>query len=396
MGIPIGNTVALVGDPGTGKTTFLLLFFRQAHCGDNSGSDVRESRVELARTHEEDNPNDQALHAFDALIPSNQGAAGQDGTAVSPVRVFVSMDNTFESTRTTHGNLFPEKLSQSDNEHWFFIDATSMLSGRLQDGMRYPRLAALQSGDPSGWHVEELSLGGWNTDAEEGPAWYWVGNEENPERPIPLGNCATNGHHRHPFDRVDKRESKSASAHSQRVLRLLTPHLPDPLVRVRLIKDLLAGLFAHFAEAKNEKEAKKSNEGKTFFVLAIDSLTSLLQEPVGETVSPPRRRGDRLQILNLVRWLEELKVTSLLSVEAHRDSGATLRGRPLYLGGLERYLASGVIQLDYHQYASGDVIRYLQILKMRGTRHDMRPYAYDLDEQGIAWMEPLIADRVKS
>ena len=89
-------------------------------------------------------------------------------------------------------------------------------------------------------------------------------------------------------------------------------------------------------------------------------------------------------------------MTSLLAVEAHREEGATLRTHPLYMGGLERYLASGVIQLDYHQYPSGDVIRTLQILKMRGIRHDMRPYAYDLDEGGLAWLEPLIADRGES
>lgn len=389
MGIPVGNTVALVGDPGTGKTTFLLLFFRQAHLEYGSDPKARPSRVELARGYEKDKLDDQALRAFDALIPSNQSGERQDDQAVSSlsktVRVFVSMDNTFESTWTTHGDLFPRNQPTARNEHCFFIDATSMLSGRLQDGMRYPRLEPLRPGNASDY-VEELSLGGWNTDAEEGPAWYWVGNEKNPERPIPLGNCATN---RHPFGKVDKNGSESASP--QRVLRLLTPHLSDPLVRVRLIKDLLAELFAYFADSGNGGEG-----GTPFFALAIDSLTSLLQEPAGETVNPPRRRGDRLQILNLVRWLEELKVTSLLSVEAHRDSGATLRGRPLYLGGLERYLASGVIQLDYHQYASGDVIRYLQILKMRGTRHDMRPYAYDLDEHGIAWLEPLIADRVKS
>lgn len=393
MGIPVANTVALVGDPGTGKTTFLLLFFRQAHLGYDSDSEAWTSRVELARAYERGKPNNQALHAFDALIPSNQSAEQQDGQAAPPlpktVRVFVSMDNTFESTWTTHGDLFPGNQPMPGNERCFFIDATSMLSGRLQDGMRYPRLEPLRPDNASGWHVEELSLGGWNTDAEEGPAWYWVGNEKNPERPIPLGNCATNGH---PFDRLNSDEPKGAS--SQRVLRLLTPHLSDPLVRVRLIKDLLAELFAHFVDAENAKDRGKPNG--TFFTLAIDSLTSLLQEPVGETLNPPRRRGDRLQILNLVRWLEELEVTSLLSVEAHRHSSATLRGRPLYLGGLERYLASGVIQLDYHQYASGDVIRYLQILKMRGTRHDMRPYAYDLDEHGIAWLEPLIADGVKS
>ena len=54
MGIPVGNTVALVGDPGTGKTTFLLLFFRQAHLEYGSDPKARPSRVELARGYEKD------------------------------------------------------------------------------------------------------------------------------------------------------------------------------------------------------------------------------------------------------------------------------------------------------------------------------------------------------
>ena len=68
----------------------------------------------------------------------------------------------------------------------------------------------------------------------------------------------------------------------------------------------------------------------------------------------------------------------------------------MFLGTEERYLTSGVIQLNYHAYPSGDIVRYLRVLKMRGVAHDMRPFAYDLDEDGIAWVEPLFGEAGKT
>lgn len=379
MGIPCGNTVALVGDPGTGKTTFLLLFFRQGRL--RSGTE--SCGVVLGCRDGAQNPwQDTALAAFDRLlpVPEDEEAVGQD--IAKKVRVFISLDNTFESVHRTHGGLLPN-TGDAESEYWFFIDATSMLTGRLQDGLRYPRLAALQPDleRQSGWHVEELNLGGWNPNvSEEGPSWYWV---RDGERPKPLTDCDAQ---QNPFlgeVKDQQGEGGQGRCPRRRVLRLMTPYLGDPLRRVALFKDLLAALFSQFLDGQQ----------RPFLLLALDSLSSLLQPPPQGAVEPAPHGRDRRQILNLVRWLEELQVTSLLAVEAHREEGATLRAHPLYMGGLERYLASGVIQLDYHQYPSGDVIRTLQILKMRGIRHDMRPYAYDLDEGGLAWLEPLIADR---
>ena len=106
----------------------------------------------------------------------------------------------------------------------------------------------------------------------------------------------------------------------------------------------------------------------------------------------PSTSGRRLHILNLVRWLEEYNVTTFMACEAEHDTVKTLGGQPLFLGKEERYLASGVIQLNYHAYPSGDVVRYLRVMKMRGAAHDMRPFAYGLDEQGIAWVEHLFGE----
>ena len=119
--------------------------------------------------------------------------------------------------------------------------------------------------------------------------------------------------------------------------------------------------------------------------------------PFGENdVSAAASPARRLNMLNLVRWLEEYGVTTFLACEAEHNTERTWGGHPLFLGTEERYLTSGVIQLNYHAYPSGDIVRYLRVLKMRGVAHDMRPFAYDLDEDGIAWVEPLFGEAGKT
>lgn len=387
MGIPCGNTVALVGDPGTGKTSLLLLFFRHAQVF--AARDVK--RVRLADRGSE--PRHDVLQRFDQLMASDHpDQEPPKPSAPNAIRVFVSMDNTFESVWRSHGRMLGKDengAAEKDRaECWFFIDAASMLSGRLQDDMRYPRLSAWrkQQRQADGWKTIDLSLGGWNTNSDDNPVWFWVRDGYGPTPVADIIGDAERG------------AGAFGSEESKILLRLLTPYLPNPLVRVRLLKDLIAALFSEadrcvpseFAEGAREN---KSGGARRTVVVAIDSLTSMLAELPGSHPAANDSRRDRLQILNVVRWLEELGVTTMFSVEAHRTEQGSLRGHSLYLGGLERYLASGVIQLDYHQYISGDVIRYLQVLKMRGTRHDMRPYAYDIDENGLSWLVPLIADR---
>ena len=91
-------------------------------------------------------------------------------------------------------------------------------------------------------------------------------------------------------------------------------------------------------------------------IVMIDSLSALLSNfsPV-EPDENPAAKGRRLHIISLIRWLEENGIASILACEAVREGGQTLRRQPLFLGTQERYIASGVIQLDYHQYRSGDL-----------------------------------------
>ncbi|MBF0436743.1 MAG: ATP-binding cassette domain-containing protein [Magnetococcales bacterium] len=395
-GLPQGTTVALVGDPGTGKTTFLLEYYKRAI--------LKNGQIEF----EENKP----LKKLDHLLrhskqkPESSDKEASNKEASNTLRCFVSLESSFSRMAATHGHFFQSENGQehSDNkqtksddkqtksvdkqtksddkqpppDQFIFIDATSFLSGRVEDELRYPHLASQATGHSNNginftlynFSMEEETSGG-------GSALRFLDESDNHAiRPRELGeiigSCTSAEHNQHcstPF----------CLKHTSRAFMLMTRPLPDPRVRIRLLKDLLAEIFSRFRKYQKR-------------LVIFDSLSALLDNFVGEgtTLEPA---GRRLHILNLIRWLEDLGVTTLFSSEAVRDDGHTLRRQPLFLGTQERYLASGVIQLDYHQYRSGDLIRYFRILKMRGASHDMRPHAYDINSEGIAWVEPLFGER---
>ncbi|TGC11105.1 RAD55 family ATPase [Methanolobus halotolerans] len=92
--------------------------------------------------------------------------------------------------------------------------------------------------------------------------------------------------------------------------------------------------------------------------LFIDSITSLKISPNPVNV--------RYIILEFIKNIENFDCTTLVTSEMHRD--------PDHFS-VEEYLAEGVICLKVFRIG-GERIRALEILKMRGTRHDevLRPY----------------------
>jgi len=213
-----------------------------------------------------------------------------------------------------------------------------------------------------------FSLGGYDQTGPENVNLFWQSNQGPPQKidQIAVGSSETKS----PF-------ALKSGCHR---FDLVTPHVDDPLTRVRLVKDLLAEVLRRF---KNKTDT---------CILAVDSLSALLAEISQTTSDDSHHTGRRLHILNFVRWLEENRVTTLMSTEAHYDTGPTEKKKSLFVSAQERYIASGVIELNYHQYRSADLMRYLRIMKMRGAAHDMRPYAYDLRSEGIVWLEPMVAE----
>jgi KaiC/GvpD/RAD55 family RecA-like ATPase len=99
--------------------------------------------------------------------------------------------------------------------------------------------------------------------------------------------------------------------------------------------------------------------------LFIDSLTSLKISPDPVDV--------RHIILEFIKNIESFDCTTLITSEANPDPGHF---------SVEEYLAEGVICLKVNRIA-GERIRSLEILKMRGVKHDevLRPYV--ITDNGI-------------
>ena len=385
-GIPVGNSVAVVGDPGTGKTMLLLSFFAHAKVGsgcvvlgdsknDNSSLTVFDQlfrpQVRASETSQGDKPEKAPRAAGTSEVDEQRQQEKDNGG--HHLRCFVSLESGYSRLQSHYGNLLngkEENEEEKKKDAVVIVDATSMLSGRLEDMLRYPRLRHPNhnSVDASGKPII-LHLGPCGTKQDQGGrCWFWQkdGRDHALDKLLEAGSPLT--------EALDARKTI--------LITLLCPPVTDTGERVRLLKDLLAILFAAGAANQNRYDQR---------VFALDSLSALLHEfQIGPSDSDHAPR--RLHMLNLVRWLEEQEVTSFMACEARRLENSSMRGHPLFLGTEERYLFSGVIQLDYHRYPSGDLMRYLRVLKMRGAAHDMRGYAYELSENGLDWLEALFGE----
>ncbi len=375
-GIPRGNTVAVVGDPGTGKTTFLLTYVTH---GSLKIVEEKNSWQCVVRLETEEDEKTKAFQAIDHLFSpalSRHGKGPEKDTGT--LRCFISLENNISRVLDNHGALLDRWPHNAPDDQFVLIDATAFLSGRLEDRLRYPRLTRAnqeqQRSDFWSKHNYDLNMGGHNLDEDEHFGLYFQEDNQEPKRIEQLDDNAM------PFSREAPDDKKSIRCRS---FNLITRPIADPFQRVRLLKDLLAEVFVRFPQCKQR-------------LLAIDSLSALMNSFGEDEQSAGASPTRRLHILNLVRWLEEYGVTTFLACEAEGDTDKTWGGRPLFLGTEERYLASGVIQLNYHKYPSGDIVRYLRVSKMRGAAHDMRPHAYDLNEDGIAWVEPLFGEAGKT
>lgn len=380
-GIPRGNTVAVVGDPGTGKTTFLLTHVTHGSLNIIGGDDSWQEVVCLGTGQEEEA---ESLDAIDNLFSPALSRTGKRPNEdpkkdAGTLRCFISLENNLSRILDNHGQLLNQWLNESneapkinDHDQFIMIDATAFLSGRLEDRIRYPRLAgARQEQQGSDFWREnsyDLNLGGHHLSDDEHFGLYFQTDEKDPKRIEQLGT------NKEPFS-----IKKGGSRINCRSFNMITRPIADPFQRVRLLKDLLAEVFIRFPKC-------------THRLLAIDSLSALMNSFGENEAAVSATPARRLNMLNLVRWLEEYGVTTFMACEAEPGTNKTSGGHQLFLGTEEQYLASGVIQLNYHPYPSGDIVRYLRVLKMRGAAHDMRPHAYDLSREGVSWVEPLFGE----
>ena len=373
FGFPKGNTVAIVGDPGTGKTTFLLTFFKHACLQGNDivrlDDDGKNSPMERLCNLVKCNDKSEKEEETDQDNGKKAGATSDESKSI---HVFISLESTFERLHRTNE---PILSNLRENDIFVFVDATAMLSGKLEDRLRYPQLKP-DNGEPDNIIRRSLLVdicSGHDQEKAAPPELRCLFWEAKNGRTYNVENSEEY------YDKDKPKQFLPEDSEKLILLDILSPPIVDPFERVRLLKDLLAEIFSRY----RDYEAR---------FLAIDSLSALLSELDDRWRQQKQFSTRRLNILNLVRWLEEQDVTTWMACEARRSENATLQGHPLFLGAEERYLSSGIIQLDYHRYRGGDVVRYLRVMKMRGASHDMRAHFYELGPKGIEWLEILFGD----
>jgi KaiC/GvpD/RAD55 family RecA-like ATPase len=152
-----------------------------------------------------------------------------------------------------------------------------------------------------------------------------------------------------------------------------------------VIRKALRKLVNIFGEPEEKKIDKKN------FRVCLDSLTSLLCHRIGKESENTSFVAEKIRetIVKLRAILEVSNATTLFSAEAipaeNTETGFTTAWR-----NIENFVARGAIQLGYHEYGKGDLVRYLRILKMRGVGHSTAKYAFEITNKEIEWIGELI------
>jgi KaiC/GvpD/RAD55 family RecA-like ATPase len=130
--------------------------------------------------------------------------------------------------------------------------------------------------------------------------------------------------------------------------------------------DIMDSIVALLCKFKKDK-----GEGFTFF--ALDSINALYTL-MGNCTEL------RLKMFHLVSRLRDLNLTAMLIKEVDfnqfEDTYAS-----------ESFLSDGVIHLGLIS-SQQDVIRYVQVIKMRGVKHSLNKFQIDVGERGLKILGP--------
>lgn len=131
--------------------------------------------------------------------------------------------------------------------------------------------------------------------------------------------------------------------------------------------------------------------GSEKFRVCIDSLTSLLSHGAGKERKNDSSLEEEIRkiIIELRANLEVSNATTLFTAEA-KPTESVESGFATQWRNIEHFVARGVIQLGYHGYGKGDLVRYLRIIKMRGVGHSTTKYAFEITNKKIEWIGELI------
>lgn len=139
------------------------------------------------------------------------------------------------------------------------------------------------------------------------------------------------------------------------------------------LKDFMRGeqhIMNLFDEIVTIVKRAHENEGERFTCFALDSLNVV--QSIINTNNP------RKKMFDLFNTLREHKLTSFMVLETPKNSSVTPQP---YAG--EEFLADGIIRMGTTP-TNEDVIRHIQIEKMRATKHSMRKHQIVVGENGLS------------
>ncbi len=142
----------------------------------------------------------------------------------------------------------------------------------------------------------------------------------------------------------------------------------DPFKYTRFVKSPDSSPIGVLAATKNIGDVFKLIQTEVQAIKAkrvfIDSITSIQLSSDENEV--------RQIVSELIKNLEFLDCTTLMTSEIQSDNQFSV----------EEYLSSGVIRLHVFR-VGGSRVRAIEILKMRGVKHDETLHPYDIQEKGI-------------
>lgn len=118
---------------------------------------------------------------------------------------------------------------------------------------------------------------------------------------------------------------------------------------------------------------KTKHTGK-FTCFALDSLGALY-------ALTPNRENVRLIMYDFFQTLRENNLFSFIIMERYQGAQSQLLGS-------EGFLADGIINLGMEE-KDGKITRYIQIEKMRSTRHSMEKFRIAIGPEGFVVLRPL-------
>jgi len=124
-----------------------------------------------------------------------------------------------------------------------------------------------------------------------------------------------------------------------------------------------------------------TNDAIDFYREKYDKLTVFAFDSLNALYSLSNQANLRRNIYHFFTMLKDKELTSFLIMEAGLSEGLVYAND--YPGCSEYFLADGIIEVGIVE-ARENVKRYIQVRKMRATRHTMNKHQLIVDEEGLA------------